>query len=285
MYGPNAPPPSGGFLPSVYNKSIDNVANDIPSVYYTPSQHKCAGKDFVVGDLVFVPVARALNALAVGERVDYDVRSRQSTGKSHVPLMTIMDANAELRRLARDGKTWIDDVETVSRWMTPLGAVLGVDVTTARHGPRVRGVNVCVSRRALVSNTFMPPRNGVAASSMDTLGVVYGLTEVKIGLNETRNVVQLWTAQIPEGEDFDNHYTVVQFDASHGDPDMSSLRTETRKPANGPAPSAPLYAIVYLGRVLHSPPRCPTTLECAKLCLGRVQSVRPSNVEVILGNM
>jgi len=43
--------------------------------------------------------------------------------------------------------------------------------------------------------------------------------------------------------------------------------------------------VVYVGRVLHFPQRCPTMLECAKLCLGRDPNVRPSNVEVVLGNL
>ena len=297
LYGPNAPMPSGGFAPSVYNKSLDNVANDIPSVYYQPSNHPRVSKDFAIGDLVFVPVKRALYGQDTNERVDYDVRSRQSTGKAHVPLMTIMSANEELVRLARENKSWTSDPEIVSQWMTPIGAVIGVDVALGARGQQVRGVNVCVSRRALVSNTFMGERNGRLASGMDAVGVLYLRTKVQTEVSTFLDVVQLWTVLIPDGEPINTHFQDLEiaFDASHGTHASIQITPKgtgaTVVPLAAVAaaapvvPAAPPYAVVYVGRVLHSPPRCPTMLECAKLCLGRDPNVRPSNVEVVLGNL
>jgi hypothetical protein len=82
----------------VYNRSLENVANDIPSRYYQVSMHPGVSSDFRVGDLVFVPVNREFP----GEgKCDYATRGRRTTGKTNVPLMTIHDANKEIRRLAR----------------------------------------------------------------------------------------------------------------------------------------------------------------------------------------
>jgi len=281
LYGPNAPPPSGGFVPSVYNRSLENVTNDIPSRYYQVSQNEHVSRDFRIGDLVFVPVAREFPG---DTKQDYQVRGRRATGKTNTPLMTLHDANAEIRRLARlrdSDNHWTTDPLMVSRWMVPLGVVIGVDVALGAASKRVRGVNVCVSRRAQMTNTFMIPPTGVTPSNTDVVGIQYKLVQVKLEVDVSVKVVQMLTVLVGGNDFVDISGIDLTMDASHEVP--RAIQCKYERPTHSIDESDCVF--VLLGRILHSPPRYPTLMESAKSCLTRDPNIRPSTIEIVLGNL
>jgi len=251
--------------------------------------HPGVSSDFRVGDLVFVPINREFP----GEgKCDYATRGRRTTGKTNVPLMTIHDANKEIRRLARlhpEGDTaWTADPTRVSRWMAPLGAVLGVDIVRGASKEGTRGVNVSVSRRAQVSNTFLTPPNGFPPSSTDIVGILYQNANVQVENDRTISVVQMTTVLVGGNDASDFDRVNVTFDASHDVPRNITFTYRDNVAATGvPTSTDPSsnLTFVYIGRVLHSPTRYPTPLECTKMCLSRDPNIRPSTIEIVLGNI
>lgn len=288
LRGPGAPPPSGGFTPSVYNRSLDTVTNDVPSVYMIPSKHPSLCADFCTGDLVFVAVGRD----APEGADDYKVRERSRSGVSSTAMMTIRTANAELRRHAREARGaanganganvddhWTCHPKRVAAWLRPVGAVLSVD----KVGGGARGVNVCVSRRAAVQHTFMGPMNSpqVHAQSMDSVGVVYHVVDCQLTGQDTVPVVQMWTGLLSDGDDPVTHMhhdqRAIRLDALH-DPDVHCH--VGNKDNTGRSDQS---VVVYIGRVLHSPPRCPTHAECRAACVAKESHHRQSTIEIQLG--
>lgn len=164
----NVPPPSGGMpQSSVYNQSLDNEPNVVPSQFMFPSSHpelKGDQNKIREGDLLFV--LRDLNASfaseADGAYAD-GFRTRQPRlSKDEVPLVTIQKLNELLREAAvracehqrdmppvtlsayeledikehclfLDAQHWWQDPELVAQWAVPFGAALN-SVQLNRYG-------------------------------------------------------------------------------------------------------------------------------------------------------
>jgi hypothetical protein len=285
LQGRGPPAPSGGFLPpSVYNKTSDTVPNDIPSVVVVPSQNTqlcTASNAFMVSDLVLVAVARDCP-----EGVSYSSRRNRPSTRAETVLMTINKANEELRRFAREwqggagSRPWFADPLQVSNWIRPMGAVLSVQ----KAGDRISSTNVCVSRRALVRHTFMSTTDSSArslhAQNMDHASVMYALTKCQLQSGtEHVDVVQIWTVAHDSTEDIYTEYkncVTVITDIGHA----GGTQVHTRK---DDVNSTRKCVFVQIGRVLHSPPRCPSIAECQLACLCRTQMHAMATIEIQLG--
>lgn len=101
----NVPPPSGGMpQSSVYNRTLDNEPNVVPSQFMFPSSHPALKGDnnkIREGDLLFV--IRDLNNCFGNEGAYADgYRTRQARlSKDEVPLVTIQKLNELLRDAAK----------------------------------------------------------------------------------------------------------------------------------------------------------------------------------------
>jgi hypothetical protein len=284
LAGTGPPGMSGGFTPSVYNRSQDLVTNDTPSVLVTPTRLQrlcCSDNAFVVSDLVFAAISRYAPA-----GINYnDPRNRGS--QSYVTTaMTIQMVNSELRQFARvasiDGANntnWFADPDIVARWITPIGAVLNVQKVNGI----TRSINVCVSRRALVRHTFTSHLNSKVGAmhcqSMDSVAIMYSV--VKCALQEQHqevDVVQLFTVVMPNFQDNPLYDTKSQLHIDASSADRIAVQSSTD---NRPNQLQSVYR--SLGRVLHSPPRCPNVAECELACISREAYYNLGCMEVQLG--
>ena len=290
LQGPNAPLPSGGLWPSVANQSLDLVVNDTPSVLMTPSRSphlSVATNKFVQSDLVFVAVARAAPA-----GLSYVHRRNRPVNTPETAMMTINTVNAELRRYARErlaaggaSGSWFTEPYAVANWIRPVGAVLNVQQSGT--------VNVCVSRRAVVRHSFTSNTDsGISAlhcQSMDPVAIMYSVVKCKLvdGQDTLTDVTQLWTVVLQEGECVAFGGRDVQMDATSDD--RIHTRPVARDAVTGAVPGAVPGAVtgapvcVSIGRVLHSPPRCPTVAECLHACLLREAMLNMGTLEIQLG--
>jgi hypothetical protein len=279
--GPGPPGMSDGYKPSVYNKSQDTVTNDTPSVLITPTRlpRLCSShNEFAVADLVFVAISRyAPNGITY-----LDPRNRGSQN-FYTTAMTIQAVNSELRQFARMAESnqshWSADPEIVARWIAPIGSILNLQ----KAGQSTRSINVCVSRRALVRNTFTRHLNSRIGAfhcqSMDSVGVMYTVTNCKLTESgKDVKVVQLFTVVMPNYGDDDKYDMTTQLDINASNEERITINGNTRNTKNY---ISPVYR--SLGRVLHSPPRCPNVAECQLGCVSRDAYYKLGSVEIQLG--
>ena len=215
--GNSVPMPSGGFTPSVNNKSLENVTNDIPSVLVKPSSHNSVNSveqplnRFMLNDFVFA-IRKTSYAPSMQSRFG-------KFGEQETPIVTIQMANKLLRQQAemfaeecsvtdsgnwKDGtgdfdnseeKHWWQCPEAVAEWCVPFGAVLNkMQAPTLGGGggnaARDREmVNVVVSRRANVKNNFFSVMNAAttcerySAQSTNLVAVQYSMESCEVRIS------------------------------------------------------------------------------------------------------
>ena len=191
----NVPPPSRGMpQSSVYNQSLDNEPNVVPSQLMYPSAHPdLKGPENMIreGDFVFV-LRDMSNGLGPDRRKLCWFLSNQtrSSVQGQVPLLTVQKLNALLRQIAsadiqhaggppaalqvvKKGKTdvlfhhsdyWWQIPELVAQWAIPFGAALnsiqlnryggGGDPDNRQNRQDWQAHNIVVSRKANVKNNF-----------------------------------------------------------------------------------------------------------------------------------
>lgn len=157
----NVPPPSGGMpQTSVYNRTLDNEPNVVPSQLMFPSSHPdLKGEENTIREGDFVFVIRDLQSGVLGSQSSDSYgetfRSKQPRlSKDEVPLVTVQKLNQLLRSIAKsesaeappspeivkiDGRNemneddsvlrlkttkWWQDPELVAQWAVPFGAAL-----------------------------------------------------------------------------------------------------------------------------------------------------------------
>lgn len=168
----NVPPPSGGMpQSSVYNRTLDNEPNVVPSQFIFPSSHpdlKGAENKIREGDFLFV-LKDMMHCYANEEDGNYaeSFRCRHPRlSKDEVPLVTVQKLNQLLRNFASkaldagnnvgadsvkmqveertwegdklnfctlDTAKWWQDPELVAQWAVPFGAALN-SVQLNRYG-------------------------------------------------------------------------------------------------------------------------------------------------------
>lgn len=163
----NVPPPSGGMpQTSVYNRTLDNEPNVVPSQLMFPSSHaELQGDNNAIkeGDFVFVIRDLQHGFLGLDSDSSYGDNYRSKVprlSKDEVPLVTVQKLNQLLRDIAKSAvetsgaiaapetetKTsgdyefmrlhvtqWWQDPELVAQWAVPFGAALN-SIQLNRYG-------------------------------------------------------------------------------------------------------------------------------------------------------
>lgn len=291
-YGMPTAPSSGFGNVSVYNRSLDTVTNDVPSVLVLPSNHTKISptsqpqNNFLANDLVF-----ALSEKAISTAPKFS-EHRERYGGGGVPLVTLPMLNNLIKEMAIANPTdrsW-GDPSKVASWATPMGAVLntmrvGGDTTSYRQPKSY--VNVQVSRRAQLKNNFFSVSCGATgdwhARSMDKLVVHYSIEEChQTDASKTRLSVVMVSLLLMDAdfEGLPDRKSPVSITKPSG-----QLRVPTDESIRDFAlePTTENSVTVEIGRVLHSPPRAPTAGEALLACYDKQIYDRLKPIEVELG--
>ena len=161
----NAPLPSGGMpQSSVYNRTIDNEPNVVPSQFIFPSSHpqlKGDSNKIREGDFLFVlrDLKASFPTTEEGSYCENFKARHPRLSKDEVPVVTVQKLNELLRSFAKHRDTtdvavnlaqpmvadadynyfhlvchnWWQDPELVAQWAVPFGAALN-SVQLNRHG-------------------------------------------------------------------------------------------------------------------------------------------------------
>lgn len=327
----SVPMPSGGFTPSVHNKSLDNVAQTVPSILVRPSS-----------DGHINPEDQPLNVFREGDFV-FALRETSYTpsyksrfgiwGATETPVVTVQMLNKLLRQQAEaaaeeysmnpigdatewpagtgdvtcpeNKRKWWQCPQAVSEWAAPFGVVLNqMHMGTlggggARQPRRDRvGINVVVSRRANVKNNFYSVSHGSTsnerwhAQSTNTAAIQYSLETCIVGQNIVVPVVMVSmvivddcailcpraTLEVTQRYGINTHETINI--AGRGANPKNCLTVRTPVNSDNPRPDESAYSlfgdiplgnfmyrsITPIGKVLHSPPTCPTAYEALASC-------------------
>lgn len=314
--GSSVPMPSGGFMPSVHNKSIDMVTNDVPSRLVLPSSHNDVNiqdnkeNSLRLNDFVFV--LRDLNYKFSPSFQSRRMYHMGSFADQEIPIATIQMVNQLLRSCARQGyqagikdgsfiERWWESPQLVAEWCRPYGAVLNMMQMSSlgggggRQGKDRMAVNVVVSRRANVKNNFFSVTEGANsgekwhAQSMNQVVVQYSLERVTLQENVTVDVVVLSMLVVDDPitdlTRATGRETPLTFDFKSGDQStfMTCIPTETHDAfVQTPLRQTEKRVLVPIGRVLHSPPRSVKGFEALSSYFNKdmYDNLRPVEIEL-----